>query len=202
MIPEIKLDINPYTGLLEPEVWKDIVGYEGYYQVSNYGRVKGLSRLISRERRGAGPIDLIGPIDLKSEQLRTQYLDRQGYFTIQLYKNNKPKSFGAHRLAAQAFIPNPNNKPQVNHKRGIKTDNRIWELEWVTRSENQKHSHRIGLVNFKGENHPKSKLTLLQVGVIREAMACGHRLSTIARYFKVHRGTILCIKDGRNWRIT
>ncbi len=108
------------------EVFKDIVGYEGLYQVSNFGRVKSFPRWGTT----------------KELKILKQYKNRYGYMYVCLYKNGKPKKHTVHRLVAEAFIPNPDNKPEVNHKYGIKTDNRATELEWTTKSENIKHSYK------------------------------------------------------------
>ena len=85
------------------EIWKDIQNYEGSYQVSNYGRVKSLSR-----------VDSLG--HKRNEKILKSRKNRQGYYDVSLYKNGKPKYCRINRLVAQAFIPNPNNYPCVNHK--------------------------------------------------------------------------------------
>lgn len=102
------------------EIWKDIEGYEGLYQVSNLGRVKSLSRFIDNKRGGW----------ISKEIFLKHSYDSWGYQQIILTKNNIRKSFKLHRIIAQAFIPNPDNLPQVNHKNEIKDDNRIENLEW------------------------------------------------------------------------
>lgn len=104
------------------EIWKDVIGYEGLYKVSNLGNVMNLKRN-------------------KILKLRK----RMGYNSVILYKNNEPKSQRVHRLVGFAFIPNPFNKPQINHKNGIKDDNRVENLEWVTLSENRQHAYDTGL---------------------------------------------------------
>lgn len=95
-------------------------------------------------------------------------IDAQGYMKILLTKNGKQITQRMHRLVAQAFIPNPENKPEVNHKSGIKTDNNINNLEWVTSSENMQHSYNIGThQKIIGENNFNAKLTNIQVNEIR-----------------------------------
>ena len=85
-----------------------------------------------------------------------------GYFIVRFYKNSKTTRFLVHRLVAQAFIPNPKNKPVVNHKNGIKTDNRVENLEWSTHSENQQHKYLVlkqhgSRFGKFGKNNPSSK---------------------------------------------
>lgn len=99
------------------EVWKDIEGYEGLYQISNLGRVK---------RVTTGRI-------LKGGK------DKDGYLMVKLYKNNIRSNKKIHRLVAEAFIPNPENKPQVNHADENKTNNSLDNLEWMTAKENINH---------------------------------------------------------------
>lgn len=104
------------------EIWKDIFGYEGYYQVSNTGKVK----------------------NVNTNHIKHSTLANTGYLVITLYKDNKGKTLTIHRLVAQAFIPNPDNKPQVNHIDGNKTNNNITNLEWVTAKENIRHIIGLG----------------------------------------------------------
>ena len=121
------------------EVWKDIEGYDGYYQVSNLGRIKSLPRIDSMNRPVNGSITVIK--------------NSNKYYRCALYKNGKQKSYLIHRLVAIHFVPNIYNKPDVNHKNGVKSDNTAENLEWVTKSENSKHAYDIGL-SKKGEEHP------------------------------------------------
>lgn len=110
------------------EEWKPAVGYEGLYEVSNLGRVKSLPR------KGT-----------KGGILTPTYSNSKHYAHIPLTKNMKLKTVSLHRVVAMAWIPNPYNKPQVNHKNGIKSDNRVKNLEWVTNLENRRHAIATGL---------------------------------------------------------
>lgn len=108
---------------LENEVWKDVVGYEGLYKVSNMGRIKS----IKRHRAKCDKI-------LKPDLLK-------GYHRVTLCSNNKIKRMFVHRLVAIAFIQNTDNKPDIDHINYIKNDNRVDNIRWATRSENNQHTY-------------------------------------------------------------
>lgn len=112
------------------EIWKDVVGYEGLYQVSNLGNVKGAEREIFNYR---------GKFIKKSLPIR-QFIDRCGYCRVTLFKYGKPHSFTVHRLVATAFIPNPDKLKDVNHIDFNKQNNNVKNLEWCSRSYNVKHA--------------------------------------------------------------
>jgi len=115
---------------MENEIWKDVKGYEGYYEVSNLGRVKRIG---------------------KTNCLRSA-ITKDGYEQVTLSVNNKLKSYAIHRLVAIAFIPNPNNLPQVNHKDENKLNNYVENLEWCTQEYNLKYGTARKRANIKNTN--------------------------------------------------
>lgn len=170
------------------EKWKDVDGFQGFYQVSNMGRVRSLDRFVKHSK--------ITNRLIKGKTF-TPKPDSHGYYTIQLCKNKVCKSLKVHRLVAIAFIDNPENKPEVNHVRGNKMDNRSTELEWSTSSENQLHAFRTGLqIPLSGEKCYQSKLSDQQVLEIKKLLQTKSG-SEISRMFNVSRGTICDIKMGR-----
>ncbi|RFZ78320.1 endonuclease [Lacrimispora amygdalina] len=112
------------------EVWKPIFGYEDLYEISNYGRVKSIERLVKSNNNN---------FRLQKESIRKPTVNNRGYFSIRLCKNGKYKAQFIHRLVAIAFIDNPNNLPEVNHKDEDKKNNRVENLEWCTRKYNMNY---------------------------------------------------------------
>ena len=125
------------------EIWKDIPDYEGLYQISNTGRVKSLPKKAGGSYR-------------KEKILRNQ-LKKTGYFQIKLSKDSSDRVMLIHRLIAEAFIENVENKPFINHINAIRNDNRIENLEWCTQSENVIHAYKLGNMNAKGRNNGRYK---------------------------------------------
>lgn len=114
------------------EVWKDIKDYEGSYQVSNLGRIKRIALYTNQYKK-----------QWKSNKiLNTNHTDLRGYCHVVLCKDGISHCYKVHRLVAQAFIPNPDNLPQINHIDGNKVNNSVDNLEWCTASENMYHSYR------------------------------------------------------------
>lgn len=171
------------------EEWKDIEGYEGYYQVSNLGRV----RSVDREIYKTGDKEETIIVHYKGKVL-SQGHRHKGYLCVVLAKNSKLKSFAVHRLVAQAFIPNPYNLPQINHKDEDKTNNCVENLEWCdcryninygSWREKQSKSHK-GKYTKKIVQLSKSGKVVRVFDSITEAekvtgirhisaVACGHR---------------------------
>ena len=136
------------------ENWKDIKGYEGLYQVSDCGNVKSLERDVFNYR---GTV-----IRHTEEKILVQNIGKLGYAYVNLYLNGKPKSIKTHRLVAMAFLPNPENKPQVNHKDENPLNNCVENLEWCTASYNANYGTRNERMvqnrrSYKLGNAPKAK---------------------------------------------
>ena len=112
------------------EEWKDIKGYEGIYQVSSYGRVRSLDRIV--ERKGKGDFFIKG-------RVLTQSDDTNGYMKVSLTKHDQKRTFKVHRLVAIHFLDNPNNLPCVNHKDENKLNNNVDNLEWCTKAYNNSY---------------------------------------------------------------
>ena len=125
------------------ELWMPITGYEELYHVSTAGRVKQLQKM-----------DTVGR--LRKEKFMQYSVTTKGYLRVGLSKDSIRKFFQVHRLVAAAFLCNEYQKPEVNHKNGLKNDNRVGNLEWSTTSENQLHATKSGLSPTK-ENHPHFK---------------------------------------------
>ena len=146
---------------MEKEIWKAVVGYEGYYKISNLGHVLSLERIIEYEYKTKSGLIIIKRSVKKSKKLKTR-INESGYYSTDFQVNNIKETVTIHRLLAEAFIPNPENKPTVNHKNGIKSDISISNLEWATYSENNKHAVDTGLRQSPwtgkfGIDNPKSK---------------------------------------------
>ena len=160
---------------LPDEIWKPIPDYDGY-QVSTFGRIKSFK--------------------YKTKILKPSL--RFVYLNVQLYKDGKQKHFNVHRLVALAFLPNLDNKPQVNHRDGHPMNCYVGNLEWATAKENTQHAHVTGLVP-QGQDHHNAKLTNEQVVYIRNNPddLTGREL---AEKFSVDPTTISDIQLGNLWK--
>lgn len=153
--------VEPFCvgGFLFMEIWKDIKGYEGYYQISNLGRVKSLER-----------VDCIGR--KVKERILKYKVNKYGYYGVGLNINGHEKHIKVHRLVANAFIKNEIKKKEVNHIDGVKSNNNVSNLEWCNRSENIKHSYLKGLrFSKKKGNHSLARVVLnTQTGIYYECV--------------------------------
>ena len=172
------------------EIWKDITGYEGYYQVSNFGNVKSLDRIIY--------ISNI-PRKRKSMLLKAK-ISGSGYYQVCLQKESIRLYPLVHRLVAETFLHKDKNKLYVNHIDGSKINNNVDNLEWVTQSENQLHAYKIGLQKIQyGEDRYVAKLTVKDVVEIKKRLKTGETCYRIAKDYPVNQATIFDIHKNKTW---
>lgn len=167
------------------EIWKDIDGYDGRYQVSNLGNV----RITSYRNTGM-------------KRLMKISLTNCGYCKVELYRDKKGKMQYVHRLVAMAFIPNPHNKPQVNHIDGNKTNNSVSNLEWASASDNQLHSiaHNLRepspMTGRFGKSNPTSK-PIYQYDLTGKIIKRWDSISDACRYLGVSHSSITQCLTGK-----
>jgi hypothetical protein len=162
------------------EIWLDVIGYEGLYQVSNLGNVRSIKN--------------------KKPRLLKAFVNKNGYKYVGLCKDAIKKDYTNHRLVLLNFLPNKKNKRTVNHINGIKTDNRLCNLEWATDSENGKHAFKIGLkISIKGEKCYSAKLTEKKVMEIKNNYSHLTK-KEIGKIYGVARTTISEILRGAKWK--
>lgn len=174
------------------EIWKPIVGYEGLYEISSLGRVKSLHNL---QRKRTNERVKIKP--RPKEKILKPTVSTHGYIMYHLTKNNSIFNASGHRIIAQAFIPNPLNKPQVNHIDNNRLNNNISNLEWVTALENTHHCIKQKR-NMFGEKHYLSKLTNSIIFSIRKSK---EKNVTLSKLYGVHQSNISRIKSGEYWKL-
>ena len=133
---------------------------------------------------------------IKSNKYLKPQLYKNGYTNVDLCNNGKVKKFLIHRIIAETFLPNPKNKSQVNHINGNKSDNRVENLEWVTHSENQKHSIKLGLRSAKGIKNSQVKLS---EKIILNIFNSTEKNKYLALKYNISQATICDIKKGRSW---
>lgn len=151
----------------EVEEWKPIVGYQGFYEVSDHGRV-------ARVDKG------------KRHEIKIQVNVKNGYCYAYLSKNGKVKAYRVHRLVAEHFIKRKEGSTQVNHKDGDKTNNMYSNLEWTTPSENQTHRYRV--LKKDGGGRPKKKIKCLETGVVYKSIAEATRKTGVGHIRQVIAG--------------
>lgn len=157
------------------EIWKDIEGYEGYYQISNMGRVRSLDRFVYDEHNDK--------IQFKKGQLlKNCYNKRVNIYEVHLHKNNKRKCFKIHRLVACAFLDNddPLHKTTVNHKDGDRSNNCVNNLEWASYSENEKHSYKV--LNRCKNSTPYKKRTCISIEKTTHQRINHESIASASRY--------------------
>lgn len=175
------------------EEWRSIKGFEGSYEVSDLGRVRSLDRMVNSAHNAKRIV--LGQILRASKE-------PNGYLRICLSIRNRYKSYSVHRLVAKAFIPNCDNKSQINHKDGDKENNTVPNLEWCTAKENSQHAVTTGLrVNTqRGSTHYGSILTESDVLTIRFLKAEGMPPKHIAEIFDIKSSHLSAIISKRIWK--
>ena len=167
---------------LPQEIWRDIVNYEGLYQVSNLSRVKSFY--------GNKP------------RILKHHIDIDGYAVVSLSRNAQDRVFGVHVLVAQAFIDNPDNKPLVHHQDSSRLHSCVWNLEWVTVSENAQYAVISGS-RKTGSESSCAKLTAEQAEDVLRLYVKGNRefgCRGLAKKFGVHPMTINNIIHGKTYK--
>lgn len=173
------------------EVWRDVLGFEGFYQVSDLGRVRSLDRTIVR-------ID--GRTRFCKGQILKPNLRNTGYFAVETKRSGRKRGNkeNIHVLVARAFLGERPIRYEVNHIDGNKKNNCLSNLEYCSRNENIRHAYFVGLIGY-GEKHHESKLKAFQIPLIRDRIALGDSLESIGRDFGVSGGAIGLIKRCKTW---
>ena len=179
------------------EEWRDIENYEGYYVVSNYGRIKSLHRIVERAERN---------FTVKERIMKASLAGPKGkmYYMVLLRKDGKYTPFKVHRLVASAFIPNTNNYPCINHKNENKYDNRKENLEWCTFSYNNTYNGLKERVRPKVLNNPKHSKVVAQYDEDMNFIRTFPSIEEAARVSGLKHCTILkhCKDGDKAWRKT
>lgn len=172
------------------EIFKDIPGFIGYYQASSYGRILSLART----RIGSGGL----PVAVKERFIKFKK-DKDGYLSCTLSKDGKHHDKRIHRIVAESFIPNVENKKQVNHIDTNKANNRVDNLEWNTDQENKNHCRKTILKDYKGSKHVLSKITEQDVIEIRMLYSMGVPQVKIAPVYGITQSQVSYIVLRKQW---
>lgn len=179
---------------MEEEEWRNVLGYEGKYEVSSIGRVRSLDRIVH---------DSIGRTTKYFGKILKQFTTDGDYLYVSLWGGKtKQHQFRVNRLVAQAFIPNPDNLPQVNHKDCIKQNNMACNLEWCTAKQNTDHAILNKRRETKrGQDHYASKLNNNDVSAIRQLKLDGVKQMDIAVMFNCSQSVISNVVNKKTWII-
>lgn len=172
------------------EIWKDVVGYEGFYQVSNLGRVKSVERAITEKS---------GKVRTMKQIIRKQQSCKNGYFYLTMTKNKNMKLKTVHRMVSEAFLIPILNKIFVNHKDGVKHNNCIWNLEWCSKSENELHAYRVlGKINIqKGSSNLNKRIKIKQFDLDGNFIKEHDSIKIAALETKTNRQKISSVASGK-----
>lgn len=182
---------SKYVTTLPDEEWRDVVGFEGYYQVSNLGRVLSCDRIVYKN----------GGSFIQKGRILSTPPDTHGYAKLIFSVDKEITHDSVHRVVAKAFILNPETKPHVNHLNSIRHDNRVENLEWATEKENSMHAAAKGRIGAKGSRNSYAKVDEALVLEIREKYATrNYYLSELSKEYNIHFGTISYIVRGDTWK--
>lgn len=173
-----------------PEVWRPIVGWEGLYEVSNCGRVRSLDRWVRCK---------LNSRQFREGKIRVPIIDKDGYEKVTMSGGGKFKIMPIHRLVAIAFIPNPENLPEINHKDLDKRNNRDENLEWYDNKRNIHHAISKGRRHAVTNPRCARKLTIEQVQAIRKLRFEGLSYRKIGKEFGIHNTTVWAIVNDETW---
>ena len=191
-------DFYNINHLFEGEIWKDVEGYEGYYQISNCGRAKSLDRVFDHKNK----YNFLSQRRQKGRMLKQSFSRKKnGYLVVGFSKENIHDVRTVHSLVAKYFILNPENKPQVNHKTGDKTKNHYTLLEWSTALENTGHAvqSRLRENHIRGEGTYNHKISESQVRKIRLEYKEGSA-KALSKKYGVTESNILLIVKRKRWK--
>lgn len=162
-------------------MWKDVPALSGRYEASETGEIRNKT----------------------TKHIRKQRMNKYGYCQINISRNDgtgKSNTMLVHKLIAETFIPNPDQLPEVNHIDGDKSNNHVSNLEWCTKSDNQKHAHKLGLSHvYHGEDHPCAKLTNEEVKQVKQMYMEGVSQQKIADFFHVSNTTVRRVLNGERY---
>lgn len=182
-------------GVGKKEVWRNVTGWEGIYQISNYGNVKSMERFFIKDVAKLGFKQAV----LMPEMVRAVGRHKFGYGRASFWLDEKAKHFSVHRLVALEYIPNINSYKQVGHIDNNPKNNHVSNLVWCTQKQNIQHCVDSGRWHL-GEKNGNSKLNKSQVLEIRKMLSDNVGVNKIARTFNVTKCPIQSIRDGKTWR--
>lgn len=179
---------------LPQEQWKSIPGFEGFYEISSFGRVRSLERTMKNKHGTSSRVPAI--------MLRPDF-GQDGYARVSLHCDGMLRRESVHRLVARQFLDGIHERRQVNHKDGNKQNNRADNLEWVTARENVLHAWRMGLcMPVAGEQNGNSKLSERDVAIVMSAAARDVPSREISRVFNITEAAVSAIIRGKSWKST
>ena len=180
---------------LEGEIWKEIGGYEGYYEISNFGRVRSITRVITKNNKWkSGTISVLFPSKIKYSRANIR-----GYIQLNLFKNGNYKTHLVHILVAKHFVDNPKNYTQVLHIDDDPGNPHYSNLKWGTQSHNIQECADKGR-GFIGSKNGNSKLKESDIPEIKRLLAEGVSAYRISKNYKISKHAILSIKNNKTWQ--